>query len=191
VGWQRHEDDVRFIACDDQVGPYEILDSPFSHYKTPWLSIMIPLPPKVFLSGEAAESSAYNILTAVGARGLKPLADGLATGHIQLRSSLKTGRDFKTSVVYQASSDSVLRLVRLARLPHWVWAVEAHVQAFCTAEEPCVIAEVVLDSTSSDLSPRMDVAALPGLVAVFPPDGGEVATEPAATQLWPSLLTSH
>jgi hypothetical protein len=191
VGWQRDGDEVKFIACDDQVGPYEILDSPFDHYKTPWKSIMIPLPPKVFLSGEAAESAAYDILKAIGTRGLKQLADGLASRQIQLRSSLKTGQDFKTAAASQASSDPVLRLVRLARLPHWVWAVEAHVVGACGTGKPCVIAEVVLDSTSSDLSPRMDVVALPGLVATFPPDGGNVATEQAGAELWASLLGAH
>jgi hypothetical protein len=191
VGWQRDRDEVRFIACDDQVGPYEILDSPFAHYKTPWLSIMIPLPPKVFLSGEVAESRAYNILSAVGTRGLAPLASGLAAGGIQLRSSLKTGRDFKRAVASQASSDSVLRLVRLARLPHWVWTVEAHVPAACKDGGPCVVAEVVLDSTSSDLAPRTDLVALPGLVATFPPDGGDIDTEEASTELWTSLLENH
>ena len=44
VGWRRDdEDQVQFIACDDRVGPYEVIPSPFEHYKTPWDSIMVPL----------------------------------------------------------------------------------------------------------------------------------------------------
>ena len=192
VGWLRDGENVRFIACDDQIGPYEVLDSPFGHYKKPWLSIMIPLPPKVFLSGESAESAAYQVLMGAGTKALKPLADGLSQGSIQLRSSLKTGREFKQSVEAQASSDSVLRLLRLARLPHWVWTIEAHVPTACANDEPCVVAEVLVDSTSSDLSPRIDVIVLPGLVAAFPPDSGKVAMESTAGPApWPSLLKAH
>lgn len=191
VGWLRDGDDVQFIACDDQVGPYELIDSPFSHRTAPWHSIMIPLPPKVFLSGESAENAAYKTISALATGHLRPLAEALATGAVQLRSSLRTGRDFKHAVAAQASSDEVLRLIRLARLPHWVWTVEAHVPSACNARQDCVIAEVVLDSTSSDLAPRTDVVALPRLVATFPPDGGDAQTADADFRPWASLLKAH
>lgn len=53
VGWRRDAETrrVTFIACDDQVGPYEEIPSPFEHYCAPWHGIMVPLPPKVFLTG--------------------------------------------------------------------------------------------------------------------------------------------
>ncbi len=191
VGWLRDGEHVRFIACDDQVGPYELIDSPFSHREAPWQSMMIPLPTKVFLGGESAENAAYETISALATGDLKPLAQALAAGTVQLRSSLRTGSDFKRAVDAQARSDEVLRLVRLARLPHWAWTVEAHVRSACDAEQDCVIAEVVLDSTSCDLSPREDVIALPGLVATFPPDGGEVQTTDAGVRPWASLLTAH
>lgn len=131
AGWMRDGEHVRFIACDDQVGPYEVIETPFEHYKAPWLSIMISLPPKVFLSGESAETAAHKRLTAIAQRGWPQLAQGLADGSVQLRSSLRTGRVFKRDVEAQASSDAVLRRVRLARLPHWVWVIEAHTTAAC------------------------------------------------------------
>ena len=191
VGWLRDGGDVRFVACDDQVGPYELLDSPFTHYKTPWRSIMIPLPPKVFLSGESAENAAFETLMAIGEAAQPALAEGLAQGQIELRSSLKSGRAFKRAVASQASSEDVLRLVRLARLPHWVWAIEAHDRAACELNKPCVVAEVLVDSTSSDLAPRVDLLALPGLVVAYPPDEGRPVAEEAGMAPWRSLLNAH
>jgi hypothetical protein len=195
VGWFRDATTgaVRFVATDDQVGPYEVIDSPFTHYKAPWRSILVPLPPRVFLTGESAESAAYQTFRALGVsvNGLKPLADALDTGHIQLRSALKEGRAFKAEVQRQASSKEVLRELRFARLPHWVWLVEAHRVGACQQGSDCVYAAALYDSTSFDFNPRPTTLAVPGLVGVYPPDGGSPVSAPAGPPPWASLMTAH
>jgi hypothetical protein len=180
------------VACDDQRGPYEIIDSPFSHYKTPWSSIMIPLPPKVFMTGESAENAAYEVVRAMGlkATALKSLADGLQSGALQLRTSLREVRTFKADLAAQTSSAEVLRGVRLARLPHYVWTVEAHDVAACSSG-PCVYATALYDSTSNDLDPLLDVLSLPGVVGIYPPDGGTPITVQGGGAPWDSMLTAH
>lgn len=192
VGWFRDGGRVRFVACDDQVGPYEVIDSPFTHYKAPWHSIMVPLPPKVFLTGESAENAAYELILAYGLNtaALQPLADGLRSGTLQLRSSLREVRAFKEEVEVQASSDEALRAVRLARLPHFVWTVEAHDTAQC-GSEPCVYAAALYDSTSNDLSPTLNILSLPGVVGVYPPDGGEPVVVGGGGAPWRSMLSAH
>lgn len=192
VGWFRDQGEVRFVACDDQKGPYEIIDSPFTHYKAPWSSIMIPLPPKVFMTGESAENAAYVLFRGVGLQvaGLKPLADGLHAGTLQLRSSLKEVRQFKREIADQTTSDDVLRAVRLARLPHYVWSVEAHDVAAC-AGGPCVYAAALYDSTSYDLKPRLIVLSLPGAVGIYPPDGGNSVRVAGGGAPWASTLMAH
>lgn len=193
VGWFREKDELRFVACDDQIGPYEVIDSPFSHYKTPWDSIMIPLPPRVYLSGESAEGRAHRVFRSIASQvpELKSLAEGLLREEIVLRTMLRTGSSFKHDVASQTSSDEVLRMVRLARLPHWVWIVEAHKKTACEQGEPCVVATAVFDSTSFDVSPPLDVLTLPGIVAVYPPDGAQPITASGSLEPWRSLLRVH
>jgi hypothetical protein len=193
VGWRRNGNDVEFIACDDQVGPYEVIPSPFKHYKAPWDSIMIPLPPRVYLSGESAEGRAHLMFRSVsaGAPGLEGLAEGLLGEKIVLRTMLRTGADLKEKVAMQTTSDEVLSMIRYARLPHWVWIVEAHAKRRCKEGEPCVLATAVFDSTSFDRAPPLDVLTVPGIVAVYPPDAADVVIGDGGIDPWPSLLPVH
>jgi hypothetical protein len=192
VGWFREGDEVRFVACDDQIGPYEVVESPFRHYKAPWQGLMIPLPPKAFLSGESAENAAYLEFLGWGSAipVLQPLADGLQAGRLQLRTALKEGKMFKLEVAAQTTSEDVLRTIRLARLPHWVWVVEAHDPSACQSGQ-CVYAAALYDSTSFDVSPRLNVVSMPGLVSVQPPDGGTPVTADGGGAPWRSMLQAH
>jgi hypothetical protein len=193
VGWFREGEEVHFVACDDQIGPYEIIKSPFDHYKAPWMSLMIPLPPKVFLSGESGENAGYITLLSLARRipQLNALADDLDAGRLQLRSSLKLGSAYKDEIGSKTSSSEVLRTLRLSRLPRWVWIVEAHMRGECEADKSCVFAEAMYDSTSFDLSPRLISVSLPGVVAVYPPDEGAPVSVAGGLPPWPSLLTAH
>lgn len=193
VGWHRDANgQVIFIACDDQVGPYEEIRDPFTHYRAPWLSIMVPLPPKVFLPAESAENDAHAQLQSIWASSsaLRPLADELTSGDIQLRTYLRNVRTLKRDIAEQASSDEVLRGLRMLPLPHFVWVVEAHKQSACRAS-PCVVSSVLYDSTSSDHAPRLTTVAVPGAVALFPPSPGTVRALPASREPWRSLLPAH
>jgi hypothetical protein len=194
VGWFREPGgQVRFIACDDQVGPYEVIDDPFAHYKTPWDSIMVPLPPRVFLSGESAEGRAHRVFRSIAAQtpALKWLADGLLQEGIVLRTTLRTGASYKEEVASQTSKDKSLQTVRYARLPHWVWIVEAHDKARCDKGEPCVVATAVFDSTSFDLAPPLDVLTVPGILVVYPPEAADPVIGPGSPEPWNSLMTVH
>ena len=42
VGWFKQRGQIRFVACDDQRGPYEVIKSPFFDDRAPWLAIMVP-----------------------------------------------------------------------------------------------------------------------------------------------------
>lgn len=193
TGWIRENGDVRFIAGDDQIGPYETIESPFDHYRKPWQGIMVPLPPKVMLSGEVAEGEAHKVMRSVASQvgALDWLAEGLLlNGDIELRSRLIKGRVFKRDVAAQTSSNDVLRELRYARLPHWVWIVEAHHRARCH-QGPCVVATAVFDSTSPDHAPRMLALSLPGFVLVQPPDGGNQRQVAGSIDPWDSMLVAH
>jgi hypothetical protein len=194
VGWRRDdEDQVQFIACDDGIGPYEVIPSPFEHRLTPWDSIMIPMPPKVYLSAEAAESRAHEVFRSFAgqAEQLRDIEEGLIDGSIVLRTMLRTGARYKREVGRVTRSPETLRALRHARLPHWVWVVEAHRTELCAKGEPCVVAAAVLDSTAFDEKPPLDILAVLGMVIVYPPDDADEVSVPGSPTPWDSLLKVH
>lgn len=194
VGWRRDDEgQVQFVACDDGVGPYEVITSPFQHRLTPWDSFMIPLPPKVYLSAEAAESRAHEVFRSLAeqAEQLQDIEEGLVDGSIVLRTMLRTGARYKREVAGVTRSAKTLRALRHARLPHWVWVVEAHKTKLCAKEKPCVVAAAVFDSTAFDEKPPLDVLAMLSTVVVYPPDSGEEVRVPGSPTPWESLLKVH
>jgi hypothetical protein len=191
VGWFREGARIRFIACDDQWGPYETITSPFTDRRAPWDAFMVPLPPKVYLSGEQAESAAHLLIRAQGARPGAPsswqqLSTRLAAGDISLRTFLRSNLGYKRIVSQQRRGQAATRLLRLARLPHWIWVVEAQDSDRRVAGRPAVLAEIVFDSTSSDRNPAFSAISVPGIVNTFPPDEGAVSVASGPTTPWRS-----
>jgi hypothetical protein len=87
---------------------------------------------------------------------LRALADGLVTGDISLRTVLRGANTYKDCAPRRGLHPEAVRLLRLARLPRFVWVVEA----------------LLLDSTSHDEDPRVDALLLPYVAASFPSEGG-------------------
>ncbi len=200
VGWFRRNRRIRFVACDDQQQPYEIVGSPFSDHRAPWLAIMVPLPPKVYLSGEMAETWGHRTFRTFGAAsgvpsGWSVLATALAgvPKGASLRTFLRDARAYKATLPLQGRDPDVVRALRLARLPHYVWIVEAHDRNARDAGKPSVVAEVLFDPNSSDhvhREPRRDALSMPGLTVVTPPDEGKPVAVRYQERPWRSQLAS-
>lgn len=200
VGWFLQDQKIKFVACDDQVGPYEVIDSPFGDpHRSPWRSIMVPLPPKVYMSGEMAENWGHLFLRSFGLRAgaaasWRGLADALATipkKGVSLRTFLRDSSDYKEMLLSQGRPDPVVESLRLARFPHYVWIVEAHDRSLRRKGKPSVLAEVILDPHSSDhvhRQPQMDSISLPGLTVVRPPEEGSPVPTETAEVPWRSQL---
>jgi hypothetical protein len=192
VGWYRDGTRIRFIACDDNNGPYEVITSPFTDARAPWQAIMVPLPPKVYLSGEMAESTTHMQIRAyaksqMAVASWQDLAARLTAGtDIGFRTFLRSNFAYKRVLPKQGRGDSAVRALRLARLPHWVWVVEAHDRTARRARKPSVLAEWVYDSTSRDKRPTTMTFSLPGAVAVLPPDEGDTVAVAGPTGPWRS-----
>ena len=195
VGWRRDDEgQVQFIACDDRIGPYEIISSPFEHYLTPWETIMIPLPPRVYLSGESAEGRAHEHFRTFAklAPQIAEMEERLTNGEIELRTMLRTGASFKEDITTLIKSEQIVRMVREARLPHWVWIVEAHDRELCRkGRAACVLGMAVFDSTSFDSPPQLDALMLRGSVFVYPPDEATKLEGTVEDKPWRSLLNVH
>jgi hypothetical protein len=199
VGWYRTQGKIRFVACDDQRKPYEVVSSLFTDDRAPWSAIMVPLPPKVLMSGEMAEFWGFNAFRGFGnfpaaLPSWNTLAQSLTANPkaVSLRTFLRDGREYKASVATQGREAAVVRELRFARLPHFVWVVEAQDRSLRDAGKPAVIAEAVFDSNSSDhewRAPRADAMSLPGLTVVTPPDSGKPVPVRYPEQPWLSHLS--
>jgi hypothetical protein len=198
-GWYRSGKKIRFVACDDQRRPYEVVTNPFRDAeRSPWLGLMVPLPPKVFLSGEMAENWGHHAFSAYGSSPNVPdrwkeLAQALATSPkgVSLRTFLRDSRVYKEKLVDQKRDDEVVRELRLARLPHYLWVVEAHDRERRKARRPSVLAEVIFDPDSSDhekRNPRRASISLPSLTVINPPDDGKPFGVADGKRFWRSQL---
>lgn len=200
VGWFWQGEKIRFVACDDQVGPYEVIDSPFTDARRPWLSIMVPLPPKVYMSAEIAETWGHQRLHEFGRREVAPpswraLAEGLDHAPrkaLSLRTFLRDGRRYKANLTSQGRATEVVDALRLTGLPNYVWVVEAHDRRLRAAGRPSVLAEVLFDPHSSDhvkREPRSDAISMPGLTAITPAGGSEPFAVATPERPWRSQLS--
>lgn len=144
---------------------------------------MVPLPEKVYFTGEAAEVRARNLpaltLDRMAAQSVEnpqeivALAASLRRldGPVSLRARLLEGRQYKRLVALQGRTGQVVRLLRMAHLPHWVWVVEMQDRSARRNGEPCVLAEWVFDSTAHDDLPRERLASTMSVST----DGAELA----------------
>jgi hypothetical protein len=186
VGWRPRKDGtIELVSCDDQIGPYEVIKSPTEPktgtHRGEWDALMIPLPSKVFLPGEEADTRARQI--ASGQFDLAP-ADHLEhfesrsdfenfapdleelRGPVSVRARLMEGRRYKAMTMQQERHPQAVRLARLARLPHWVWVVEFQDRAVRDAgKKDVVMAEIVFDSTSHPTNP-IALLIMTGSVAI-------------------------
>jgi hypothetical protein len=184
---------IRFVACDDQVGPYEVIDNPLVDTRGgPWEAVMIPLPPRVFLPGEAAENDAYETLIAFKSAKSVPdrwieLSTELEAKELSLRTMLVSNREYKKRLPDQGRPDEVVRALRLAPLSNWVWVVEAHDRSARETGKPCAVAEFVYDSTSFEYpEPRRLAVSYPGITVTLPPDKGKERVAAGAFDAWKS-----
>ena len=212
IGWISDGESLRFIACDDQVGPYAVVgEDALLEDESSWDALMIPLPPKVYLSGEGAERSAFSNLEIAteeaGREKAEPppeavqVVEGLMESKrpISVRSHLLDSRTYKAHLFEQGRDPRTVPPLRLAPLPHFVWVVEFQERAARDANEPCVIAEFVLDTTSHDSLPLICAVSLRGGTSITAPISpvGQPRLErqnvPADGRAWHSLtpITHH
>ncbi len=172
VGWTKDTGShLRLIACDDRIGPYEEIASPQldAEKRGRWKGFMIPLPNDVYLTGEAAENRARQIVSAESDQAavdgdpaqsdlsqIAPRVCAWGSG-VSVRSRLIEGRRYKAIVSRQGRHLEAVRVARMAHLPRWVWVVEFQDVRLREANEPCVLAEIVFDSTSHDERPAVSL----------------------------------
>lgn len=164
IGYERYVDPdgtrrIRFWRQDDEAGPYQVVDNWGSDPSGTWQHLVVPLPPKVYLTGEHAELIARRHLASrlkEGTREDKALAAqldkvGSGTSSVSLRSRVMLSNDFKRSVEQRRYPDAIAARYLNLPMPRYVWVVEVTDRAARDQDTgttpPCVLAEAVVDAT--------------------------------------------
>jgi hypothetical protein len=162
---------IQFIRHDDQRGPYRIVndvlqdvDEATGDVFTPWRTMHVPVPEKLWLAPEAAERKAGILLYRASERiadaaERKPpftrLSELVSSDRLAVRTYAGPSNTFKEALAGRGMAPNIVREYGLARLPRYVWVVEAIDRKLRGAGKPCVLGEAVLDATSSDHAPEV------------------------------------
>ena len=194
IGSYRDEkDNVRFLGHDDQRGPYIALED-----KTPWKSVMIPLPEKIYMSGEHAEDWTITLLEVLNNDPEEPPqpllkeieAAALARSTYATRVYLQSSNEYKRRAADRDLPEQVVRELRLARMSRFVWVGEIQKREQTKGVPREVAVEVVFDATSQAKLPTVLAMLLPMETHILPPDGGDTFTvdHPGGEMRWRSGL---
>lgn len=183
IGYKREKREgkpwIRFIRHDDQKGPYldvgnilDDVDGQTGDRYSPWQLLIAPVPDKLWLLPEAAERAGAELLR----RYDELQGSGILRKLLDARRLTFRTLAMKSSCYKKAASDRHLdkapvREIRLARLPRFVWVVEAVDRQARERGRPCVVGEAVFDSTSSDANPNVLILRVPGSMLVQQTDG--------------------
>jgi hypothetical protein len=154
---------VQFIRQNDRAAPYEVVENPLidvPQYR-PWDFLVVPLPKKLFVSGERAEKAARAKVRETLAQSHTPharaLLDQLNRGALKLRSTALPSNEFKqmTTVARRPMPPALAAAYQWLPMPRWIWVVELVETARYDRGQRCVVGEVLIDATdhTGDLRP--------------------------------------
>src|SRR5262249_29832322 len=158
---------------------------------TPWDYIVVPLPERVWMTGEFAESAGAYDLSGLaklwsskkGLKSARAIADLISQGKLRMHTYVTTSNGYKAGLDARGFDPDLARAYRLARWPYRVWVVEAVDRDKREAGDPnCIIGEAIYDATSTDQDSYMLAAHVPGAAWVR-------TTESAVFPLKPSVAS--
>lgn len=172
---------IEFVRHDDQTGPYTLVDNvlrdiapdTLKHYG-PWQVMQVPVPEKIWLAPEVAESKGAELLYSLSmdvsaAYPEKPFLDLqelIDAGRLRVHTYAIESNEFKKELALRGVATNIRRAYAFARLPHYVWVVEAVDTELRDASGPCVLGEAVLDATSSDRDPQQLAVHIHGVMGL-------------------------
>lgn len=161
---------IEFVRHDDQAGPYLLVTNVLNDVDPTtgkvygfWRTMHVPVPEKLWLAPEAAERKGgrylVNASRRIAAASPQPLPftsleELIAANRLSLRTYAVRSNDFKEKLGGRGLPDTIVREYALARLPRFIWVVEAIDRELREAGQEAVLGEAVLDATSSDNAPE-------------------------------------
>jgi hypothetical protein len=190
VGYQRvdqgtENERIHFIRQDDERGPYQVVED-FAHdIYGQWEYLIVPLPSKIFMAGEAAESLGQErILEALrdslhddaGRQYAEATGADVAAREITFRSTAIRSNRFKETLADRGFVPDAVAAYRRMQLPRWVWVVEAIKKTERANHVPAVVAEALIDATDHGRDPHTLAWRAAGLLWSWLPDEDKVGS---------------
>ncbi len=152
---------------DDAAGPYIRVDDPWSEPHAahqPWLTALLPLPPKIYMTAERAESVGRWWFGTWMASLLEsdPLRQAAESGELTYLTYGMRARDYKHALARRTGFDPALaKEYRLSPWPRSIWVVELVDRRLRGLASESVLGEVIIDATANHY-PSVDE---PGILA--------------------------
>lgn len=154
---------IEFIRQNDQAAPYQVVSNPFTDHPKyrPWDYLVVPLPKKLYVSGERAEGAARakvrETLEQSAQTDDKRLLERIDRREMKFRSTALLSNEYKraTSAPSRPMPAALAAAYQWMPMPRWVWAVEVVETAAYDLGGPSVLGEVIVDATdhTDDLRP--------------------------------------
>jgi len=181
VGYERlnpgqPDERIRFIRHDDEVGIYIGVDNYLLDAYAPWEYLVIPLPQKVYMSGEDAEVIGELYLRQAlddnAAKVGTDLRDRLdrKPRELSFRSTVVLSNDFKTGLEARQVPATLAAVYRRMQMSRWIWVVEVVDRELRRLNQPCVLAEAIIDATDQLRDKHVLSWRIPALVGQWNPD---------------------
>jgi hypothetical protein len=172
---------VDFIRQNDLSGPYEVVKNFRLDEYSPWAFLIIPLPAKLYVSGEkAVEVGRQKFTEALLQRG-DPLdfqmLNRIKSEEIDFQATAVLSNDFKHEARDRfRSSPALIAAFDWHSMAKWIWVVEAVDMTVRAGGQPCVIGEVIVDGTDHVNDLRALTWRVPGSISLWLPDSDRVGS---------------
>jgi len=169
---------IQFIRQDDLCGGYELVENFNLDQYRPWKHLVVPLPAKVYMSGEGAEKLGARMIESMLSKSSHPLCAQILAdlrsdeNVLGYRTSVHRSNELKNGLPGRRS-EMVAGIFQWHWMSRWVWVVELVDERRWFENEPSVVAEVLIDATGHANGRKLLAWRLPGEVGRTVPDSDE------------------
>lgn len=192
IGYGYRDGKLFWVRSDDNVGPYQELEQwngKRDGAADQWDMLLVPLPARIHVPGEAAEIWArLTLLEQAGAIAeTAHIAEELKADKLRIRSYAIDSAEYKQRLRSRGLGEEVVHHHLLTPASVWIWVTEFQRRGVTDSKR--VVGEVAIDATSHPRRPQPVFANFPGrVVAWLPGEHAPRAKAVTPVELYDSAL---
>lgn len=158
-----------FIRSDEGTGPYVRVyeqEDPLGR----WDLLIVPLPGRIYLPGEAAELTGQNLFRGLLRRPEHQEVAKTVGRMLRLRTYVCEAGEYKANLASRGLPAEAVILHQAVGTSRWIWIVELQDPRLAATTRECVLGEIAIDATSDRLDPNPLFGNLPGYSYIWSDD---------------------